>query len=61
MDTKTIEQVNVFKADALSIVCCVEGGKNDLACISGRAEMTEIGFFYAGSAIICGATAMRIC
>ena len=40
---------------------CVEGGKNDLGCISGMAGMTEIDFFYAGAAIICGASAMRIC
>lgn len=44
MNTKTIEQVNVLKADALAIV---EGGKNDLGCISGMAGMTEIGFFNA--------------
>ncbi len=43
---------------------CVEGGKNDLACISGRAGMTEIGFLYArpaGAAILGGATAIRVC
>ena len=55
MNIKTIEQVNVRKADTLATV---EGGKNDLACISGMAGMTEIDFFYAGAAIICGATAM---
>lgn len=43
---------------------CVEGGKNDLACISCRAGMTEIGFLYArpaGAAILGGATAIRVC
>lgn len=44
MNTKTIEQVNVLKADALAIV---EGGKNDLTCISDTAGMVEIGFFNA--------------
>jgi len=35
-----------------------------LGCISGMAGMTEIGFLCAGpagAAIICGASAMRIC
>lgn len=43
---------------------CVEGGKNDLVCISGRAGMTEIGLLYAGPAgagILGGATAIRVC
>ena len=45
MDTKTIEQVNVFKADALSIIVLKEV-KMIWHVFPGRAGMTEIGFFY---------------
>ena len=44
MNIKTIEQVNVRKADTLATV---EGGKNDLTCILDTAGMVEIGFFKA--------------
>ena len=61
MDTKTIEQVNVLKADALATV---EGGKNDLTCILGTAGFAGVGFVFAGpagAAFLGGVTAMRVC
>jgi hypothetical protein len=63
MDTKTIEQVNVLKADALSIIVLKEV-KMIWHIFSGRAGMTDVGFLYAGSAgvaILGGDTAMRVC